>query len=74
MSKSFLTVAMTSLAVLTILPLVASDAEARKIRKPRDRDVRGAPAPIVGVGLPFVLLTGGYLYWRRQKSNSSQAV
>ena len=71
MARKILNTALAGLAVLTVLPLVVSDADAR-VRRHKDRDVRGAPAPVAGIGLPFVLLMGGYLYWRRRKSSPSQ--
>jgi hypothetical protein len=71
MAKKLLNAALAGLAVLTVLPLVVSDADA-KVRRIRDRDVRGAPAPVAGIGLPFVLLMGGYLYWRRRNGSDSQ--
>ena len=73
MTKKLVNTALAALALLTVLPLVSSDADAR-VRRHRDPDVRGAPAPVAGVGLPFVLLIGGYLYWRRRNGSSSQEV
>ena len=73
MARKLVNMALAGLAVVTVLPLVVSDADA-KVRRHKDREVRGAPIPAAGVGLPFVLMMGGYLYWRRRNGAPSQEV
>lgn len=52
--------------VLKRLPVV--------VKKPVDRKTRGAPAPLLGVGLPAFAMAGaafaGLRFWRRRRSQA----
>jgi hypothetical protein len=57
----------TLLAAAALLAVVASPALAKK-----DKDPVGAPGPIAGAGLGYLVLAGGYYVvrrWRKQKTD-----
>lgn len=68
-------VAFSSVAAM-LLPFALADASGisghGRPSKPKPGITRGAPGPVAGVGLPFVLVAGGYVYLRRRKSKSAE--
>jgi hypothetical protein len=63
--KAVLALPMALLLALSV-PALAKDDKGDKGDK--DKGVKGAPGPLVGAGLPVILIGGG-IYWivRRQK-------
>ena len=59
-------------ALLLALSVPALAQKGTKGDKPPSSGVKGAPGPLVGAGLP-VLLIGGGIYWivRRRRSSSA---
>ena len=64
-----LIIAATALLAMPALIDTADAAKDRKIHKVRN--VRGTPGPIAGVGLPFLVLAGGYAAYRRKRARNS---
>ena len=70
--KTVLALPMALLLALSV-PALAKDDKGDKGDK--DKGVKGAPGPLVGAGLPVILIAGG-IYWivRRQKQKKSRLV
>jgi hypothetical protein len=68
--KAVLALPMALLLALSV-PALAKDDKGDKGDK--DKGVKGAPGPLVGAGLPVILIGGG-IYWivRRQKQKKSR--
>ena len=68
--KTVLALPMALLLALSV-PALAKDDKGDKGDK--DKGVKGAPGPLVGAGLPVILIGGG-IYWivRRQKQKKSR--
>ena len=72
--KAELALPMALLLALSVPALAKNDKGNQGNGNGNGGNVRGAPGPLVGAGLP-VLLIGGGIYWivRRQKQKKEQA-
>ena len=73
--KAVLALPMALLLALSVPALAKNDKGNQGNGNGNGGNVRGAPGPLVGAGLP-VLLIGGGIYWivRRQKQKKSSLV
>jgi len=61
---------MRKLAATLIAMLIFAPATviAVDVANAKDKPAKGAPGPIAGAGLPFLVLVGGYWLYRRRRN------
>jgi hypothetical protein len=71
--KTVLALPMALLLALSVPALAKDDKGDKGDKGDKDKGVKGAPGPLVGAGLPVILIGGG-IYWivRRQKQKKSR--
>ena len=71
--KTVLARPMALLLALSVPALAKDDKGDKGDKGDKDKGVKGAPGPLVGAGLPVILIAGG-IYWivRRQKQKKSR--